>query len=418
MKDITKGRKQAKRYLECMMREGLGFKVIEVIEQGKRAFDRYAMELGRMLAEAIMYMEREEMAGPDYSPKDPGIRKWASQAGSVYIGGSKVKVERPRVRGIDKEMRLKSYQSLNDPEQFSEELLVKVLRGMSGRKYKETLTEAAGVFGISAGSISNRIIEATIRKVKEFLERNLSGIKLFCVLIDTIHRGGSAFIVGMGIDMHGKKWNLGFWEGATENHEICQLLLGDLERRGLRLSREVMFITDGGGGVIKALKERYGKGVIHQRCVIHKDRNIQKHLAKKYRDEAHKRYWRAIEQNNYEDAKTELLRLERWLRKINESAADSLLEALEDILTCHRLQVNMHLRKVLYSTNPIEAVFSQVRKAEGNIKRYRGSRMSRRWLASCLLFAEQQFRKIKGYQDIPEVIRNIRKEQRAVGVAA
>lgn len=84
-----------------------------------------------------------------------------------------------------------------------------------------------------------------------------------------------------------------------------------------------------------------------------------------------------------------LLELEKWLRDINESEADSLLEAIEDILTLHRLKIPALLRKTLHSTNPIESMFSTVRDVEGNIKRYRGSTMKQRWLASVLLYAEK-----------------------------
>ncbi len=35
--------------------------------------------------------------------------------------------------------------------------------------------------------------------------------------------------------------------------------------------------------MIKALRDRFGKKLIHQRCTLHKDRNIQRHLPKRYR---------------------------------------------------------------------------------------------------------------------------------------
>ena len=94
-------------------------------------------------------------------------------------------------------------------------------------------------------------------------------------------------MVALGVDREGKKLPLGFWEGATENHEICEELLEELERRGLKLSKRILWVTDGGGGIIKALKDRYGKKLIHQRCTLHKDRNIQRHLPKRYRKQAH-----------------------------------------------------------------------------------------------------------------------------------
>lgn len=408
MKEITRRRKNAKRLFAGVSGgEWMKEQMVSIVTEGKKTFDACAMKMGRMLAETILYMEREETAGPDYHPIDSSIQKWASQQGSVFIGGHKVKVNRPRLRGPEGEMKLKSYGTLQDPSQFSDELLTKALRGLSGRKYRETVLETADTFGISPSSVSRHLVHATSRKIQELMERDLSSIDLFALFLDTIHRGGIAFTVALGLDRHGRKWNLGFWEGATENHVLCQSLLSDLESRGLKLSENVLFITDGGGGIIKCLKGRYGKALLHQRCTIHKDRNIQDHLPKRYRREAHRRYRRALELMRYSEAKEELMSLEKWLREINESAADSLLEALEEILTVHRLQVPQLLRKTLHSTNPIEANFSQVRRAERNLLRYRGSKMSRRWLGSCLLYAETQFRRIKGYESITEVMKNI-----------
>lgn len=412
MRGITRERKKAKRLLsEIAGGEWLMGQMGEIITHGKRAFDQCAMDLGRMLAEAILYMEREEMAGPDYHPTARDLKKWASQAGSVFIGGSKVRIQHPRLRGPCGEIGLRSYQTLKDPRQFSQELLAKALRGLSGRRYRETIVETAQTFGVSPSSVSNRIVEATSRQVGELLQRDLSGIDLFAVILDTIHRGGIAFIVAVGVDVFGKKWVLGFWEGATENHAICQALLSDLEDRGLRLDPQILFVTDGGSGICKTLSESYGDDLIHQRCTVHKDRNIQHHLSKRYRDEAHRRFHRALALKSYTDAKTEFLSLEKWLRQINESAADSLLEALEEILTLHRLEAPELLRKTLLSTNVIESVFSRVRDAEKNLKRYRSSKMSRRWLASCLLHAEKGFQRIRGFQSIPTVIGNIKKER-------
>lgn len=412
MKEITRERKKAKRLLSEMggdqwLKEQMG----KIITDGKRAFDQCAMELGRMLAETILYMEREETAGPDYHPREEGLKKWASQAGSVFIGGSKVRIQHPRLRGPFGERTLKSYEMLKDPRQFSGELLAKVLRGLSGRRYRETILETAQTLGISSSSISNRIVEATSREVRELLHRDLSGVDLFSVVLDTIHRGGIAFIVAVGVDVFGKKWVLGFWEGATENHVICQALFSELESRGLRLSSGLLFVTDGGSGICKGLSDRYGEDLIHQRCTVHKDRNIQQHLPKRYRNEAYHRYHRALGLKDYREARAEFLSFEKWLRQINESAADSLVEALEEILTLHRLQTPELLRKTLRSTNVIESVFSQVRHMEKNLKRYRSSKMSRRWLASCLLHAEKQFRTIRGFKSIPVVIENIRREQ-------
>lgn len=412
MKDTTRKRKKAIRGMrEAYGRQELNDRLYQIFRQGKQGFDAFMKEMGRMMAETIMYIEREEISGPEYQPFSPEVQKWASQGGSVYIGDQKIRVEHPRLRGAEGEIALKSYERLKEPSGFSEELLTKVMRGISCQKYSDTVVEAAHALGVSASSVSRHIIAATAKQLQEFKERSLSEFVPFAIFLDTIHRGGEAFIVGLGIDTFGIKIVLGFWQGATENHELCEELLADMEMRGLQISRRIIWVTDGGKGIIKTLRDRFGKKLIHQRCTIHKDRNIQRHLAKRYRKEAHRRFRVALEQTHYEDARKMLLDMEKWLRGINESAADSLMEAIDEILTLHRLKVPELLRKTLHSTNPIESMFSTVRDCEGNIKRYRNSRMMQRWLASVLLHCEKGFNRVKGFASIGEVMTIIDREQ-------
>jgi transposase-like protein len=305
------------------------------------------------------------------------------------------------------EVALKSYQAMHSPGQFSEEMLQKILRGVSAQKYGETVIEAANAFGVSPTAISNKIVELTSQKLRQFKERSLEKFHPFAIFIDTIHRGGDAFLVALGVDLSGEKMALGFWQGNSENHELCEELFKDLERRGLVLGKRIIFVTDGGSGLIKALRARFGKKLLHQRCAIHKSRNLQKHLAKQYRKEAHRRLKAALEQTSYSDAKLMLNELEVWLREKNESAADSLLEAFEELLTLHRLKIPTMLRVSLMTTNPIESMFSLVRHCERNLKRSRGSKMLQRWLGSVLLYCEGQFKKVEGYKEIAQAIANI-----------
>ena len=101
----------------------------------------------------------------------------------------------------------------------------------------------------------------------------------------------------------------------------------------------------------------------------------------------------------------------------NPSAARSLDEALEEILTLHRLDVPSELRRVLSTTNGIENLFSVLRHREKNVKNYNPNYkgkpakkgMSQRWLATCLLNAETGFNRVKGYADVSAVVTSIRK---------
>ena len=75
--------------------------LVRVIRSGKQALDAVMLEMGRMVAESVMLMEREEVAGPDYYPTDPAFKKWAHEEGSMFLGDQKVKVTRPRLRHVE-----------------------------------------------------------------------------------------------------------------------------------------------------------------------------------------------------------------------------------------------------------------------------------------------------------------------------
>jgi len=112
---------------------------------------------------------------------------------------------------------------------------------------------------------------------------------------------------------------LGFGQGSSENHEICEALFRGLSRRGLVLSKRILFVTDGGSGLRKALRERFGQKLVPQRFAIHTSRNLQRYLAKPYHNEAHRQLKTALEQTRDPAAKHMLRELEAWLRTQSES---------------------------------------------------------------------------------------------------
>ncbi len=415
MRESTMSRKRAAKVLGTDLGAWL---VGKVIERGRNAMSDLTREIGRMVVESVFLLEREEIAGPDYHPTVRGVSKWASQPGSVFMGKHKERVMVPRLRGPRGEIPLRSYQRLKNPEEFSQELMNLWLSGMSGRRYSWLIEDASERLGVSASSVSRHLVVAGAKRLEEFRERRLDDFDPFAVFIDSVHRGGDVFIVALGANIRGEKRALGFWEGATENHEICEMLFCDLERRGLRLHNGIVFITDGGKGVIKALRRRFGKKVLHQRCTVHKCRNICGHLPKRYRDEARRRFNRAIDMNTYEDAHRDLLALHRWLKSINGSAAESVKEGMEELLLLHLLNVPFALRRSLRSTNAIEGLFSRVRFYEKNIRRYHSSGMAQRWLGTVLLNCERGFRKIKGYQLIRNTTASIVRYQNKLDTVA
>jgi putative transposase len=71
----------------------------------------------------------------------------------------------------------------------------------------------------------------------------------------------------------------------------------------------------------------------------------------------------------------------------------------------HRLHVPEQLRKTLASTNLIESAFSIVETVCRNVKRWHGGDQRERWVGSGLLIAEKQFRRVRGYKQIPALLR-------------
>ena len=245
MRPDTRQRKHAMAGLRAISGQDrmLGI-LVRVISSGKQALDAVMLEMGRMVAESILLIEREEVAGPDYYPTDPDLQKWAYEEGSLFIGDQKVKVKRPRLRHVEQgEVTLQSYARLRAPGQFSEELLEKILRGVSAKKYADTVINAAEAFGVSPTAVSRKLVGLTATKLTAFPKRSLVECTPCALFLDTIHRGGEAFLVALDVDLSGEKMALGCWQGSSENHEICEALCPELERRGLARSKRILFVT-------------------------------------------------------------------------------------------------------------------------------------------------------------------------------
>ena len=72
MRADTKKRKNATQMLRATQeQEWWADQVVHVMLEGKRALDAAMLDVGRLVAETLMYMEREERSGPDYHPVLP-----------------------------------------------------------------------------------------------------------------------------------------------------------------------------------------------------------------------------------------------------------------------------------------------------------------------------------------------------------
>lgn len=223
---------------------------------------------------------------------------------------------------------------------------------------------------------------------------------LLAIFIDGIEIGGHTIVVALGLDATGRKHVLGLCEGSTENAEVCASLLGNLIGRGLVKDRALLFITDGGKGIAKAIADTYGALALHQRCRSHKRRDVMGHLPEGLRPLVGHELDAAWAKEDPEGAERALRSLASSLEESHPGAAACLREGLEETLTISRLSLSPVLVKTLTSTSPIASLNGGNRVGQKNVKRSRGGKMAERRAAAAVLLREKRFRRINGYRDL------------------
>jgi len=282
-------------------------------------------------------------------------------------------------------------------------LMKKMVLGISSRNYEEVVEGFVKGYGIKKSSVSRHFVKATAQQMREFMERDLTGLEPVAIFIDGIEFKGHLLVVALGLDKGGRKHVLGIWQGATENATVCGNLLEDMARRGLNPGRDYLFVLDGSKALRSAVARMFGTNVEVQRCQQHKRRNVLNHLPKEHQHAIDARISAAYKMASYADARKSLELTVKYLEILNPSAAASLKEGLEETLTAHKLGVAELLRKTLQTTNPIESCFSVTRTITGRVKRWRGNDMVQRWAVASLLRAEKKFKRVKGYKEIPKL---------------
>ena len=217
--------------------------VAGVIESLSEVIRELAQEAGLLLMSAAMDSECERIAGPKDS-KNPlrAANWWGSDLSPVYYDKQKVLIDRPRLRGKDnKEIALATFQAFRDPRGIRSSVMKNMILGISSRNYEETVEGFVKGYGIKKSSVSRHFVKATAEQMREFLEKDLSGLDLVAIFIDGIEFKGHLLVVAVCLGKGGRKHVLGLWQGATENAIVCTSLLEDMVRRGLHTERDYLF---------------------------------------------------------------------------------------------------------------------------------------------------------------------------------
>jgi putative transposase len=363
--------------------------------------------LGLKAVHDVLRREVEELAGARYARSGgrPGHVRWSKERGSVYLGDQKLPIVYQRVRDQlrDVEVPLETYQRFQQPRALDKGLLRRVLLGLSCRRYAECAEAVPEAFGLAPSTVSRRYIRASARQLQALLERRLDGYDLVALVLDGKTFADDEIVIALGVTLQGQKVILGFVQTATENTRVIAAFLRELLERGVRIAQGLLVVIDGSKGLRRGVQEAFGEAAAIQRCTWHKRENVVAHLPTGQQATWRQKLQRAYEQPTYTEAKTALDRLARELRPVNESAARSLAEGLEETLTLHRLGVAGELGRSFKTTNVLESVMAQVEQRTGKVDRWRTSDQKQRWLASALLDIEPRLRRIRGYRALPKL---------------
>lgn len=366
------------------------------------------LELSLSLGLEVMRMMLDEdvvqFAGPKGKHGTAGRTGYrhGTEKTTIVMGGEKVHVDRPRVRGLDSgELPLETLGLFQNEDPLNQAILTKLLAGISTRKYARTVEGgAADSVCTSKSEVSRRFIEGMDKKMQEFFTRKL-GLDYPVMMIDGLELGKMTILAAMGIDSDGKKHVLGIAEGGSENSIVVKGLLEDLIGRGLSSDCPRLYVLDGGKALHKAVLDTFGKNAVIQRCQVHKKRNVLSYLPESAQANVSIALTMAYREFDYETAKSKLLDIASDLEYKYPKAAASLLEGLEETLTVHRLKVPGVLRETLCSTNPMESANSVCRSIIRRVSNFRDGGMALRYAAAGFIEAERSFRRIKGYRQLP-----------------
>ena len=386
----------------------------------KVALIQQLIPLGLMHVQEMLDAEVEELAGMRYALNTNGEAgsRHGTNPGSVRIGGQRMPIRVPRVRGDEGEIPLRSYRQLHTGGgDVDDGLLRRVLYGISCGNYERAAATVPGAIGLSRSSVSRSFVQASAAQLKAFQDRDLSDEDYVGLFLDGKTFAESMMVIALGITMTGEKRVLGFIETDTENKVVLSSFLRSLLARGLDVSQGLLVIIDGGKGLRSAVRRVFAKRALVQRCMWHKRENVVSYLPKRDQAAWRRRLQRAMDRPTYDEARTALDDLVAELDVINQSAAASLREGLDEILTLHRLGVYAMLGRSFKTTNCLENINGQIEQRCGKVDYWKNSNQRHRWLAAALLDIEPRLRTVVGYRQLPALRDALQRELKIGEVA-
>lgn len=238
------------------------------------------------------------------------------------------------------------------------------LCGISQRSVAEVLGPFLGIEP-SASTVS-AIAKSLDSEVQRFKRRALQD-EFDYLILDGIalsvktspYAVGKCVLVAMGVRADGSKELLGFRVEHSESEACWERLLNDVYRRGLEGRNLKLVISDGGAGLLKAMSYVY-PDVPHQRCWVHKIRNVFSKLKRCQRKDCLRGLRDVWQASNRREAERAYRAWEtEWIEAAPE-AVDCVKQDLDDLLVF--LSFPKEHWRLIRTTNHLERCFREFRR--------------------------------------------------------
>jgi putative transposase len=248
-------------------------------------------------------------------------------------------------------------------EGFDEKILALYARGLSVRDIEAHLAE---IYGVNVGrDLISRVTDAVMEDARAWALRPLEDLYpvvfLDCLVLK-IREGGSvqrrACYLALGITLEGERDVLGIWFQETEGAKFWMQVLTELKQRGVQ--DILIACVDGLKGFPEAIEAIFPRTTV-QTCIVHLIRSSLRYVPRREREQVArdlKPIYTAIDADH---AQQELERFdEKWGQRFP-VITQAWLDAWEYVTPF--LAFPPEVRRVIYTTNAIEALNRQLRKA-------------------------------------------------------
>ncbi|BCS96463.1 IS256 family transposase [Desulfoluna limicola] len=333
---------------------------LEALKSGKplTGKDGILTPLIKELTEAALDGEIEaHLAGNTKQNRRNGRSKKTIKSSA---GTFELKTPRDRNGSFEPQVIQKHQTSIGD--ELQHKIIAMYAQGMGYSAISEHLADIYGV-SVSNATIS-AVTDKVIGKAMEWQNRPLDPLYPI-IWLDAIHykireQGhvvSKAVYTVLGVDLDGKKQILGLYISEAEGAKFWLQVLTDLQNPG---TEDVLIAcVDGLKGFPEAIETIFPKTQV-QLCVVHQIRNSCKYIAWKDRKEFVQDLKPVYQASSKDIAEQKLDELEaKWSSKYA-IVIKSWRNNWDNL--SHYFQYPEHIRKLIYTTNAIEAVHRQFRK--------------------------------------------------------